>query len=210
MKRQGQRQPRIEEYFGKRARVEVSGEAEQEDDVVVVTTGKTSLEMIAEAYDDSDDELEGSDEKASSYVHDATDRREQVGGAFGFSSSDEQSTDDDDSASEPEEPEGAEVAVAEDAPNGDLALEELFEVVDHRHKSVRKFGFDGYQTKFVLKDNERVDEPVEVLRHVLQRFIDEAMENSQEHGYSTDWIGISFITDTMKKGNGGNGKIRPV
>ncbi|KAH7678389.1 hypothetical protein AAVH_41713, partial [Aphelenchoides avenae] len=91
-------------------------------------------------------------------------------------------------------------------PDEELQLEDLYEVVDHRVKRVKKFGMNGYATKFVLKDDERVEQPVELLRHVLQRFIDEALENSQEHGYSTDWMGLTFITERMKKGNGGKGE----
>ncbi|KAH7696489.1 hypothetical protein AAVH_36439, partial [Aphelenchoides avenae] len=135
----------------------------------------------------------------------------QGGGAFGFDSSDdEQVADDSDSDTPPEEEDEEAVDVPDNGAVHDaeeeLHLEDLYEVVDRRVKRVKKFGMNGYATKFVLKDDERVDQPVEMLRHVLQRFIDEALENSQEHGYSTDWMGLTFLTDRMKKGNGGKGE----
>src|SRR4051812_34414786 len=103
MKRQGQRQTRLEDYFGKRARVEADAER-QKDSAIVVATGKTALQMIAEAYEDVDEEHEEQEQS----IDDANDndycrpprQTEQIGGAHGFSSSDEQSTDVDDSDSE--------------------------------------------------------------------------------------------------------------
>ncbi|KAH7713227.1 hypothetical protein AAVH_19446, partial [Aphelenchoides avenae] len=234
MKRQGSRQTTLDSYFGKRARVAAADDG-QPDDVVVVSTGKTALQMIAEAYAGIEDNVEeeqaissaapadvihdhnyfttGVDNTVANpehveHDHSYCSRPTQAGGAFGFDSSDDEpiadSNDSDTSLEEEDE------VVPNDANDVDaveqLELEHLYEVVDHRVKRVKKFGMNGYATKFVLKDDERVDQPVELLRHVLQRFIDDALENSREHGYSTDWMGLTFITDRMKKGNGGKGE----
>ncbi|KAH7697055.1 hypothetical protein AAVH_35864, partial [Aphelenchoides avenae] len=245
MKRQGSRQTTLEAYFGKRAQVAAADDG-QPDDVVVVSTGMTALQMIAEAYDDTDDEQdeqEGNEQATFSadpvdvahdhdyFGADVTDtvadpehvehdhsycsRPAQSGGAFGFDSSDDEPVADDSGSDTPlEEEDEEDVDVPGDgAVHGEnmdaieeLHLEDLYEVVDHRVKRVKKFGMNGYATKFVLKDDERVDQPVEMLRHVLQRFIDDGLENSREYGYSTDWMGLTFITDRMKKGNGGKGE----
>ncbi|KAH7710101.1 hypothetical protein AAVH_22622 [Aphelenchoides avenae] len=130
----------------------------------------------------------------------------QTGGAFGFDSSEDEPDAESDDEREALDNDSGEEDVQEVDPEEELQLEDLYEVVDNRVKRVKKFGLNGYATKFVLKDDERVDQRVEMLRHVLQRFIDEALENSREHGYSTDWSGLSFITERMKKGNGGKGE----
>ncbi|KAH7724753.1 hypothetical protein AAVH_07621 [Aphelenchoides avenae] len=245
MKRQGSHQTTLEAYFGKRSRVAAVEEG-QPDDAVVVSTGRTALQMIADAYASDDEEQVEEQEQIVCYAdptdvahdHDYFDtgvrpeavakpedvehdhsycsRPTQSGGAFGFdSSSDEDPAselDDSDSAEEEEEA-VEEVVLDNEAAQADdvdaveeLELEHLYEVVDHRVKRVKKFGMNGYATKFVLKDDERVDQPVELLHHVLQRFIDDALENSREHGYSIDWMGLTFLTDRMKKGNGGKGE----
>ncbi|KAH7708448.1 hypothetical protein AAVH_24292 [Aphelenchoides avenae] len=142
--------------------------------------------------------------------HDYCTRSTQAGGAFGFdSSSDEEPRNeaDDNVSDTTEETENAEGDEAVNVDAGEqLHLDDLYEVIDHRVKRLKKFGLNGYATKFVLKDDERVDQPVEMLRHVLQRFIDDALDNSREHGFSTDLMGLSFITDRMKMGNGGKGE----
>ncbi|KAH7702108.1 hypothetical protein AAVH_30747 [Aphelenchoides avenae] len=194
-----------------------------------------ALQMIADAYADAEEEQEMREQPAPVYAnpvdvahdhdycgmqanpghveHDHTYAAlpripTQTGGAFGFDSSeDERDIESDDSVSDnPVEEAGQEDGEQIALPAEELDLEDLYEVVDHRVKRVKKFGLNGYATKFVLKDDERVDQPVEMLRHVLQHFIDEALENSEEQGYSTDWMGLSFITESMKKGNGGKGE----
>ncbi|KAH7719733.1 hypothetical protein AAVH_12768, partial [Aphelenchoides avenae] len=242
MKRQGQRQTTLDAYFGKRSRNTTDDDREN-DENVVVATGMTALQMIADAYADVEEEKEEPEQPAFyanpvdvthdhdyfvtgvragviaqddgtvakpelvEHDHNYCSRPVQTGGAFGFDSSDDEpaagdSVNDNTVEQEGEEQENAQ----EDLPVEELDLEDLYELVDHRVKRVKKFGLNGYATKFVLKDDERVDQPVELLRHVLQRFIDEALEHSREHGYSTDWMGLSFITESMKKGNGGKGE----
>ncbi|KAH7694584.1 hypothetical protein AAVH_38367, partial [Aphelenchoides avenae] len=232
MKRQGQRQTTLEAYFGKRSRIPTDDDNRQNDDNVVVATGMTALQMIADAYADVGEEQEEQEQTAfyaspADVAHDhdyagvhgfatAYARSDdvdhdhsyavppgiavQTGGAFGFDTSEDERDAESDATGEEED--GEQGAL----PAEGLDLEDLYEVVDQRVKRVKKFGLDGYATKFVLKDDERVDQPVEMLRHVLQRFIDEALENSEEQGYSTDWMGLSFITESMKKGNGGKGE----
>ncbi|KAH7710411.1 hypothetical protein AAVH_22300 [Aphelenchoides avenae] len=221
MKRQGSRQTTLEAYFGKRLRV-AAAEDDQPDEVVVVSTGKAALEMIADAYASDDEEhaeeqtVFNADPSDVGHDHDyfgtgvRTDavanpehvehdhsycnRPTQAGGAFGFDSSDDEpiaDSNDSDTSLEEEEEIAPNNANDVDAVE-ELELEHLYEVVDHRVKSE--------------EDDERVDQPVELLRHVLQRFIDDALENSREHGYSTDWMGLSFITERMKKGSGGKGE----
>ncbi|KAH7689504.1 hypothetical protein AAVH_40497, partial [Aphelenchoides avenae] len=232
MKRQGSHKTTLEAYFGKRARV-AAAEDDQPDDVVVVSTGTTALQMIAEAYA-SDDEEQAEEQEQTVCYADPTDvahdhnycssygRQEhvdhdhsyttpseittQTGGTFGFDSSEDEPEAVSDDEPEAHDSDSGEEELQEIVPDEELQLEDLYEVVDHRIKRVKKFGLNGYATKFVLKDDERVDQPVEMLRHVLQRFIDDALENSREHGYSTDWMGLSFITESMKKGNGGKGE----
>ncbi|KAH7696768.1 hypothetical protein AAVH_36159, partial [Aphelenchoides avenae] len=235
MKRHGSRQTTLEAYFGKRARV-AAADDDQPDDVIVVSTGMTALQMIADAYADAEDEQEVQEQPAvyanpadvahdhdyfttavgntaanpEHVTHDNSycEHPTQAGGAFGFDSSDDEPIgDSNDSDTSPEEEEEVGPNDANDVGAvEELELEHLYEIVDHRVKRVKKFGMNGYATKFVLKDDERVDQPVELLRHVLQRFIDDALENSREHGYSTDWMGLTFVTDRMKKGNGGKGE----
>ncbi|KAH7707620.1 hypothetical protein AAVH_20112 [Aphelenchoides avenae] len=229
MKRQGSYQTTLDAYFGKRSRV-AAAEDDQPDEVVVVSTGMTALQMIADAYADVEDVAEevqpavcanpadvahdhdycGTGVRTDTVAnpehvehdHSYCSRPAQSGGAFGFDSSDDEPHDNDsDTPLEEEDEEAVEEIVPNDANDVDaeeeLHLEDLYEVIDRRVKRVKKFGMNGYATKFVLKDDERVDQPVEMLRHVLQRFIDEALENSQEHGYSTDWMGLTFITERI-------------
>ncbi|KAH7705547.1 hypothetical protein AAVH_27240 [Aphelenchoides avenae] len=236
MKRHGSRQTTLEAYFGKRLRV-ASVQEDQPDEVVVVSTGRTALEMIADAYASDDEEQVEEQEQVvccadpadtandhdycAAYArqedvdhdHSYCSRPTQAGGAFGFDSSDDEPNADSNDSGEEEEEAVEEVVLDNEAAQADdvdaveeLELEHLYEVVDHSVKRVKKFGMNGYATKFVLKDDERIDQPVELLRHVLQRFIDDALENSREHGYSTDWMGLTFLTDRMKKGNGGKGE----
>ncbi|KAH7706288.1 hypothetical protein AAVH_26480 [Aphelenchoides avenae] len=214
MKRQRSRQTTLEAYFGKRSRV-AAAEGDQPDDVVVVSTGMTALQMIADAYAD-DEDVQDECEQAIVYAspedvehdHGYCTRTTQAGGAFGFDSSDEEPPSEaNDNISDTTDEEGNDEHLhAVDVDAEELNLEDLYEVVDHRVKRIKKFGLNGYATKFVLKDDERVDQPVEMLRHVLQRFIDDALENSRENDYSTDWMGLTFLTDGMKKGNGGKGE----
>ncbi|KAH7695419.1 hypothetical protein AAVH_37522, partial [Aphelenchoides avenae] len=56
MKRQGQRQTPLEAYFGKRSKAAACGDAQPDDDNVVVATGMTALQMIADAYADVEEE----------------------------------------------------------------------------------------------------------------------------------------------------------
>lgn len=86
----------LEAYFGKRSRV---AEDDQNDDIVVVSTGRTALEMIADAYADEEDVLEAGEQPVTYANPDHVEHDHsyagpssipaQSGGAFGFDSSDD-------------------------------------------------------------------------------------------------------------------------
>ncbi|KAH7678388.1 hypothetical protein AAVH_41712, partial [Aphelenchoides avenae] len=116
MKRQGSRQTTLDAYFGKRLRVGAA-EDDQADEVVIVSTGMTALQMIAEAYASDDEEQAEEQEQTACYADPAdvahdhdycssharqehvdddhsyttpSDITTQTGGAFGFDSSEDE------------------------------------------------------------------------------------------------------------------------
>ncbi|KAH7676060.1 hypothetical protein AAVH_42031, partial [Aphelenchoides avenae] len=64
MKRQGQLQTTLEAYFGKRSRTATGGDAQPDDDNVVVATGMAALQMIADAYADLEENQEEQEQTA--------------------------------------------------------------------------------------------------------------------------------------------------
>lgn len=82
----------------------------------------------------------------------------------------------------------------------DLTLEELLErhveVTGHYVKHVHKFGVDGYQTKFVLKNLDEADNPVRVLERIMDWLMDTATTNATEAAYEVTDIGTH--TDLRK------------
>ncbi|KAH7666489.1 hypothetical protein AAVH_43150 [Aphelenchoides avenae] len=75
----------------------------------------------------------------------------------------------------------------------DLTLDELLdrhvEVVDQYVRHVHKFGVDGYQTKFVLKNLDEADNPVRVLERIMDWLMETATTNATEAGYEVTDIG---------------------
>ncbi|KAH7668248.1 hypothetical protein AAVH_42912, partial [Aphelenchoides avenae] len=83
----------------------------------------------------------------------------------------------------------------------DLTLEQLLErhveVVDRYVKHVHKFGVDGYQTKFVLKNLDEADSPVRVLERIMGWLMDTATANATEADFEVTDIGLAFRVDGM-------------
>ncbi|KAH7696259.1 hypothetical protein AAVH_36673, partial [Aphelenchoides avenae] len=83
----------------------------------------------------------------------------------------------------------------------DLTLDELLErhvvVVDQYVRHVHKFGVDGYQTKFVLKNLDEADNPVRVLERIMGWLMETATTNASEANYEVTDIGIAFRVDGM-------------
>ncbi|KAH7703156.1 hypothetical protein AAVH_29684, partial [Aphelenchoides avenae] len=85
----------------------------------------------------------------------------------------------------------------------DLTLDELLErhveVVDSYVRHVHKFGVDGYQTKFVLKNLDEADNPVRVLERIMDSLMDTATTNATGADYEVTDIGIAFRVDGMSE-----------
>ncbi|KAH7684702.1 hypothetical protein AAVH_40790, partial [Aphelenchoides avenae] len=85
----------------------------------------------------------------------------------------------------------------------DLTLDELLErhveVIDRYVKHVHKFGVDGYQTKFVLKNLDEADNPVRVLERIMDHLMETATTNATEAGFEVTDIGLAFRVDGMKE-----------
>ncbi|KAH7693891.1 hypothetical protein AAVH_39068, partial [Aphelenchoides avenae] len=85
----------------------------------------------------------------------------------------------------------------------DLTLEELLErhveFTGHYVKHVHKFGVDGYQTKFVLKNLDEADNPVRVLERIMDHLMETATTNATEADFEVTDIGLAFRVDEMKE-----------
>ncbi|KAH7724793.1 hypothetical protein AAVH_07662 [Aphelenchoides avenae] len=68
MKRQGSRQPTLEAYFSKRSRIPTDDDREN-DENVIVATGMTALQMIADAYADAEEEQDNREQPAPVYAN---------------------------------------------------------------------------------------------------------------------------------------------
>ena len=75
----------------------------------------------------------------------------------------------------------------------DLSEDELFQrhvtVVDSYVQHVDKFGIDGHQTRFVLRDLDRADDPVRVLERVMDRLMGIARQHAEDAGFLVSHIG---------------------
>ncbi|KAH7708192.1 hypothetical protein AAVH_24562 [Aphelenchoides avenae] len=88
-------------------------------------------------------------------------------------------------------------------PATDAEFERYCDVIDQHEQPIRKYGIIGYQTEFRIKDIEDeemdVDQLCRLLKKIIQRLIDEAVQNAREAGIEPDWMGFTFKGEGMKK-----------